>query len=127
MTRFDRALVLALALMAVDAGGAAWSQAQPAGPPAGDAANGKRVYLAVGCFTCHGRAGQGGAYNAPAPVLAQTELPVEAFVAFIREPAGDMPPYVESQLPNKDAADIHAFLRSLPGRRAVRELPLLNQ
>ena len=122
MTRFERARVLLLALAAAGACGTAWSQS----PPAGDAANGKRVYLAVGCFTCHGRAGQGGAYNTPTPTLAQTELPVEAFIAFIRAPAGDMPPYVESQLPDKDAADIHAFLRSLPGRRNVREVPLLN-
>ena len=35
--------------------------------PPGDAANGKRMYLADGCFTCHGRVGQGGAYNGPAP------------------------------------------------------------
>jgi mono/diheme cytochrome c family protein len=28
--------------------------------PQGDAAEGKRLYLANGCFLCHGRAGQGG-------------------------------------------------------------------
>lgn len=31
----------------------------------GDIANGKRVYLATGCFTCHGRAGQGGRVQWP--------------------------------------------------------------
>ena len=50
------------------------AQAQDA--PQGDAANGKRIYLADGCFTCHGRAGQGGAYNGPAPILANTALAV---------------------------------------------------
>ena len=40
-------------------GFAAASLAQNAG--SGDAANGKRIYLADGCFACHGRAGQGGA------------------------------------------------------------------
>ena len=33
------------------------STARAQDAPAGDLANGKRVYLATGCFTCHGRAG----------------------------------------------------------------------
>ena len=45
----------------------------------GDAINGKRAYLAAGCMYCHGRAGQGGAMNYPAPPLAKTELPVDGF------------------------------------------------
>ncbi len=123
MTKFHRGLVVALGLLALGACGAAWSQ----NAPAGDAANGKRVYLAAGCFTCHGRAGQGGAYNYPAPPLAQTPLPVEAFKVFLRVGPNDMPAYAESVLSDKEAADIHAFLRSLPGRRPAKEFPLLNQ
>lgn len=92
-----------------------------------DVANGKRTYVAVGCFTCHGRAGQGGAYNYPAPVLAQTRLPVQAFTVIVRAGPNDMPAYPEAVLSDKDLADIHAFLRSLPGRRAVSDLPILNQ
>jgi mono/diheme cytochrome c family protein len=47
---------------------------------AGDAANGKRIYAKLRCFTCHGRAGQGGAYNYPAPALASSlELPRRGF------------------------------------------------
>ncbi|MGA8818414.1 MAG: c-type cytochrome, partial [Xanthobacteraceae bacterium] len=38
--------------------------------PQGDAANGKRIFLKEACFTCHGRVGEGGAYNGPAPILA---------------------------------------------------------
>jgi mono/diheme cytochrome c family protein len=114
---------LAVALLALGACDAAWSQ----NAPAGDAANGKRVYLAMGCYTCHGRAGQGGAMNYPAPALAQTQLPVEALRAFVRAGPNDMPAYVESQLSDKDVADIHAFLRSLPGRRPAKNIPLLNQ
>ena len=102
--------------------GAAWAQ-----DGSGDAANGKRVYLADGCFTCHGRSGQGGAMNYPAPALAQIEMPVEAFVAFLREGPNDMPAYSTEVLSDKDAADIHAFLRSLPGRKPARDFPLLNQ
>jgi mono/diheme cytochrome c family protein len=96
-------------------------------PPAGNAENGKRIFVADGCFMCHGRAGQGGAFNYPAPALAQIEMPVESFQAFLREPPNDMPAYSTAVLSDQDAADIHAFLRSLPGRKPVKDIPLLNQ
>jgi mono/diheme cytochrome c family protein len=93
----------------------------------GDAANGKRVYLADGCFMCHGRAGQGGAMNYPAPAIAKLEMPVESFVSYLRDAPNDMPAYSTDVLSDKEAADIHAFLQSLPGRKPVKEFPLLNQ
>jgi mono/diheme cytochrome c family protein len=93
----------------------------------GSAANGKRIYLADGCFQCHGRNGQGGAFNYPAPALVGMEIPVESFVAFLRNAPNDMPSYDVSVLPDKDAADIYAFLQTLPGRKPAKEIPLLNQ
>jgi mono/diheme cytochrome c family protein len=95
--------------------------------PSGDAVNGKRVYLADGCFECHGRAGQGGAMNYPTPALAKLELPVESFIAFVRAAPNDMPAYSADVLSDKDATDIYAFLQSLPGRRPAKDFPLLNQ
>jgi mono/diheme cytochrome c family protein len=92
----------------------------------GDAANGKRVYLVTGCFECHGRVGQGGAYNKPAPILAQTGLPFEAFQALVREPADDMPAYTDALIPDKELVDIYAYLQSLPGPRAVKDIAILN-
>jgi mono/diheme cytochrome c family protein len=94
---------------------------------AGDAGNGKRVFLADGCFECHGRAGQGGAMNYPTPAIAQLEMPVESFVAFLRDAPRDMPAYSAGVLSDKDAADIYAYLRSLPGRKPAKDFPLLNQ
>jgi mono/diheme cytochrome c family protein len=94
---------------------------------AGDAANGKQVYLKLRCFTCHGRAGQGGAFNYPAPALASIELPVEAFQAFLREPPNDMPAFSTAVLSDKDAADMWAWLHGLPGRKPAKDFPLLNQ
>ena len=94
---------------------------------AGDAANGKLIYAKMRCFTCHGRAGQGGAFNYPAPSLAAIELPVEAFQAFLREPANDMPAYSTALLSDKEAADMWAWLHSLPGRKPTKDFPLLNQ
>lgn len=50
--------------------GGASHRARAQDAPTGDAVEGKRIYLAVGCFACHGRSGQGGALNGPAPLLA---------------------------------------------------------
>ena len=94
---------------------------------AGDAAKGKRLYLANGCFECHGRAGQGGRFNYPTPSLAQIELPVDSFIAFLRAAPNDMPAYSANVLSDQDAADIHAYLSSLPGRKPAKDFPLLNQ
>jgi mono/diheme cytochrome c family protein len=123
---FARFLLLALGLVAIAASNGAWSQ-NAGEAKAGDAANGRKVFVAVGCFTCHGRSGQGGAFNYPAPALAQTRLPVEAFKAIVRAGPNDMPAYSTAVLADKDLADIHAFLMSLPGRRPAKDLPLLNQ
>jgi mono/diheme cytochrome c family protein len=94
---------------------------------AGNPANGKQVYLKLRCFTCHGRAGQGGGFNYPVPALAALELPVEAFQAFLREPPNDMPAFSTAVLSDKDAADMWAWLHSLPGRKPAKDFPLLNQ
>ena len=94
--------------------------------PRGDVANGKTVYLADGCFTCHGRAGQGGAYNGPAPSLAKTELPFEGFKMQIRDPSKDMPAYSEAVMSDQQIADIYAFVRSLPGKRDPKDIAILK-
>jgi mono/diheme cytochrome c family protein len=94
--------------------------------PPGDAANGQRIYLADGCFTCHGRSGQGGNYYGTTPTLAKTELPFEGFKQQLRDPARVMPPFTEAVLSDKEAADIFAFLQTLPGRRPAKDFPILN-
>ena len=94
--------------------------------PHGDAANGKKVFLADGCFMCHGRSGQGGAYNGPAPVLAKTQVPFDAFKNQLRNPADDMPAYSEAVMSDQQIADIYAFVQSLPGRSDPKAIPLLN-
>ena len=94
--------------------------------PPGDAANGKRVYLATGCFTCHGRAGQGGAYNGPAPTLAKTVMPFEGFKMQIRNPSNDMPAYSEPVMSDREIADIYVFMQSLSGRGNPKNIAILN-
>jgi mono/diheme cytochrome c family protein len=114
--------ILAAGLFASVLAGPALAEDAP-----GDAANGKLIYAKMRCFTCHGRAGQGGAFNYPAPSLAATELPVEAFQAFLREPPNDMPAFSTALLSDKEAADMWAWLHSLPGRKPAKDFPLLNQ
>lgn len=100
------------------------AQAQEA--PRGDAANGKRLYLANYCYTCHGRVGQGGAYNGPAPALAKTAMPYEGLVGQTRNPSNDMPGYSAQVLPDQALADIYAYLQSLPGPSDPKGVALLK-
>jgi mono/diheme cytochrome c family protein len=125
ITRLGKIIAVALLASAFTAF-AFTSAALAQNSAAGDVAKGKRVYLAVGCFMCHGRAGQGGAMNYPAPAIAKVEMPVESFVGFLRDAPNDMPAYTANVLSDADAADIHAFLQSLPGRKPAKDFPLLN-
>ena len=63
------------------------------------------------CFTCHGRVGQGGAYNGPAPILAKTALPFDGFKGQIRNPTNDMPAYSDAVLSDQ-AGRRHLRLRA---------------
>jgi mono/diheme cytochrome c family protein len=124
MKYFKRLAVAAFATAAFSLGASSLLQAQDA--PPGDAGNGKRLYLADGCFTCHGRSGQGGAFNGPAPSLAKTEMPFEGFKAQCREPANDMPAYATAVLSDQEIADMYAFVQSLPAARSAKDIPILN-
>jgi mono/diheme cytochrome c family protein len=115
---------IALAAALLSPGVLTGARAQDA--PSGDAANGKRLYLTDGCFTCHGRSGQGGAYNTPAPILAKTALPFDGFKGQIRNPVNDMPAFSDALLSDKDIADIFAFVQSLPGRGSAKDIAILN-
>ena len=124
MKTFGKIAVAAAAVAAIGAAAFAAARAQDA--PRGDAANGKRLYLADGCFTCHGRSGQGGAYNTPAPILAHSAVPFDGFKGQIRNPINDMPAFLTAILSDKDIADIYAFVESLPGPRSPKDFPILN-
>ncbi len=89
----------------------------------GDVAAGRQTYIAIGCFECHGRLGQGGAFLGPTPTLAHTELPLDAFTVQMRQPMNNMPAYSAKVLPDKDVADIYAYLQSVPGVRDMKTVP----
>jgi mono/diheme cytochrome c family protein len=93
---------------------------------AGNADAGKSLFIADGCYECHGRFGEGGAFGAGAPILAQTKLPLDAFTQQLRDPSDDMPPYAQSVLPDQGVQDIYAFLQTLAGPKPVKDIAILN-
>jgi mono/diheme cytochrome c family protein len=73
-------------------------------------ARGKTLFTRVGCYECHGYAGQGGAAG---PRIA-ARLPYPAFAAYVRHPAREMPPYTAKVLSEADLAAIYAYVSALP-------------
>lgn len=90
---------------------------------AGDAANGKRLFLRDGCWECHGYAGQGGRDGAR---IASTALTAPALIRYVRRPTGAMPAYVDKIASDRELTDIWSYLKTLPGPKPVKDIPLLN-
>src|ERR1700686_1899702 len=86
--------------------------AQQASAPAGNAENGKTLYLQVGCYQCHGHAGQGAQMTGPH--VSRTEFPVESFLYQLPHPVAQMPPYEAAVLSDQDVADLSAYVRQMP-------------
>ena len=102
--------------------GIAAAFAFPAVAAEGNAQAGKQLYEVKGCYSCHGYVGQGGREG---PRLTPV-LPVEAFVAQLRSPRTIMPPYMESMVSDGEAADMVAFLASLPKPPDHKTIELLK-
>jgi mono/diheme cytochrome c family protein len=98
-------------------------QASPVNAPKGNAESGKALFTKIGCFECHGREGQGAVTG---PRLNQNPITFARFNSYIRKPAGEMPPYTLKVVSEQQAADIYAYLQSLPKPPAVESIPLLK-
>src|SRR5262245_2418634 len=94
---------------------------------AGSPEKGKADFTKYGCYQCHGFLGQGSVATSGGKVIYRTELPLEAFMSFVRTTNRAMPPYSEKVLPNQDLEDIYAYLQSLPKPPDYKMIPLLNQ
>jgi mono/diheme cytochrome c family protein len=94
-------------------------------PPAaaGNAANGKKVFDSYGCYQCHGHVGQGGV----GPRIAPRPIPFAAFSKYVRQPAGEMPPYTAKVVSAQDLLDIYSYLQSIPAPPSPGSLSLLNR
>jgi ubiquinol-cytochrome c reductase cytochrome c subunit len=98
--------------------------AAPAAPPSGDAVAGKANFMKYGCYECHGTVGLGNYFSGIK--IAPHPLPFAVITKYVRNPTGDMPSYSAKILPEKDLADIYAYLSSIPAGKAPADIPLLN-
>src|SRR6202046_1913716 len=105
----------------------------PTSPVTGNAATGKALYYAYGCYACHGYNGETGAR---AFVGHWGHLATEqAFVTFLRGranvapvvPSTSMPNFGEESLPDKKAKDIYAYIRTFKSSAPDwKDIPTLN-
>jgi mono/diheme cytochrome c family protein len=92
----------------------------------GDAQKGKVTFVKYGCWQCHDYNGQGSIATSGGRVIARTQLPLDAFLSFVRTTNGQMPPFRAPVISDADLADIYAYLQSLPEPKKVSDIPLLN-
>jgi mono/diheme cytochrome c family protein len=90
----------------------------------GNPDNGKRLFLAYGCYQCHGYQGVGAAI---APRIGPPPISFAALLRYVRAPTGQMPPYTAKVASDQDFADIYAYLKTFPPPAAASSIPLLNQ
>ena len=94
----------------------------PTSPP--DAKNGRKLFAADGCYQCHGHEAQGATPTGPR--LGPRPIAFAQFQKYVRNPTGQMPPYTAKSIPEKDLADIYAFLQSLPAPPAADGVAILK-
>jgi mono/diheme cytochrome c family protein len=92
---------------------------------AGNAENGKRVYMKETCYFCHGTVGQGA--GGTGARLTPPARNAAGFIRYIRRPAGTMPAFTEKVVSDQDLTDVYAYLRSIPAPKSTKDIPLLQQ
>jgi mono/diheme cytochrome c family protein len=131
------ALVSSMAVLCAQSGGGTGSavvnRPAPTSPVTGSASAGKALYYSYACYACHGYNGETGAR---AFVGRWGNLATEeAFIAFLRGranvapvvPSTSMPNFSEASLPNKQAKDIYAFIRTFKSSAPdIKDIPALN-
>jgi mono/diheme cytochrome c family protein len=95
-------------------------------PSSANSQNGQHLYTAFGCYECHGLQGQGSVQTGGSR-LGPPQIPFSGFVAYVRQPTGQMPPYTSKAVSDAQLADIYVFLQSLPQAVPSKSIPLLNQ
>ena len=122
MRRLLTALAVSVAAFASAAAFAQTPDAQPTAPP-GDAVRGKANFMSYGCYECHGTMAQGNYFGGPH--LAPSPPAWAVVSAYVRKPALQMPSFNAKILPERDLADIYAYLRSIPPAKSPSQIPAL--
>jgi mono/diheme cytochrome c family protein len=105
----------------------------PTSPVTGNAVTGKALFSTYGCYACHGYNGETGAR----PFVGRWgNLATEqGFVMFLRgranvaplAPSTSMPNFAESELSDKQAKDIYAYIRTFKSTAPeLKDIPTLN-
>jgi ubiquinol-cytochrome c reductase cytochrome c subunit len=96
--------------------------------PAGDPRVGRALFMRDGCYECHGTVGEGSGQRGSGgwgPMLAPRPIPFDAVLAQLRRPRDEMPAYSAINLSDEDAANIYAYLLSIPIGKAASDISLL--
>jgi mono/diheme cytochrome c family protein len=87
---------------------------------------GQRLYTKYGCSECHLNQGEG-ARQSGASRLGPPQIPLSAFIDYVREPTGEMPPYTQKTVSNEELADMYAFMQSVRQPPSWKTIPLLDK
>ncbi len=110
--------ILALGLLC----GSAAACAQAA---ADEVERGRQLYMANGCYSCHGTAGQGGERSG-APKLAPEPYPFEAFKVLVRTPREAMPRLDVRHVSDEQLLSIHRYLASIAKGPGAKDIAVLQ-
>ncbi len=98
--------------------------AQARNLPEGDAQRGEGIYSRYGCWQCHGYTGATG----PGARLVTMALNANGFVNYIRNPRTvGMPLYSAKIVPDAEAADLFAYIKTFKKPAAAKDIPLLQR
>ena len=92
---------------------------------ADDIARGRQLFMANGCYSCHGTVAQGGERSG-APKLAPDTYPFEAFRVLVRTPREAMPRFDPKFVSDEQLRSIHTYLSSIPKGPAAKDIPILQ-
>ena len=120
---FGLFVITAAGPLAAGAGQQAAPAPQQQNAPAGNAANGRKLFVSFGCYQCHGYEAQGGSAG---PRLAPRPIAYAQFVKYVRHPTNEMPPFTEKIVKDTELNDVYAFLRGQPAPPDLDKIPLLK-
>jgi mono/diheme cytochrome c family protein len=107
----------------------------PASPATGNPANGKKLYDAYTCYACHGFNGETGV-RALVSSRSANLATESGFITFLRaranvaptQPSTSMPNYSAASLPDAQAKDIYAYIKTFKSHAPpVDQIPAFNQ
>jgi mono/diheme cytochrome c family protein len=93
---------------------------------AANPSSGQRLFVKDGCYECHGYLGQGST-STGGTRLGPPQIPLSAFISYVREPTGQMPPYTAKVISDADLGEIYNFLKSVPPPPPLKSISILNQ